>query len=99
MTVNMVHAVLLLHSAGKEVSEDNLSKVVEAAGEKADPAQVKSLVASLKDVNIEEAVKQAVVSAAPAASGTAPAEEKKAAKAEEEKPKEEAVEGLAGLFG
>jgi large subunit ribosomal protein L12 len=98
MTVNMVHAVLLLHSAGKEVSENNVSKVVEAVGEKADPAQVKSLVASLNGVNIDEAVKQAVVSAAPAASSAAPTEAKKE-KAVEEKPKEEAVEGLAGLFG
>ncbi len=96
--MNYVYGVLLLHSAGKELNEHNVSKVVEATGEKADPAQVKALVASLNGVNIEEAVKQAVVAAAPAASGhaagPAKAEEKK-----EEKPKEESVEGLASLFG
>ena len=95
--MNYVYGVLLLHSAGKELSETNISKVVEAAGEKADPAQVKALVASLNGVNIEEAVKQAVVASAPAqghAAGPAKAEEKK-----EEKPKEESVEGLASLFG
>ena len=94
--MNYVYGVLLLHSAGKELNESNVSKVVEATGEKADPAQVKALVASLNGVNIEEAVKQAVV-AAPAqghAAGPAKAEEKK-----EEKPKEESVEGLASLFG
>jgi len=95
--MNYVYGVLLLHSAGKELNEANVSKVVEATGEKADPAQVKALVASLNGVNIEEAVKQAVVAAAPAqghAAGPAKAEEKK-----EEKPKEESVEGLASLFG
>ncbi|MBI5061765.1 MAG: 50S ribosomal protein P1 [Candidatus Aenigmarchaeota archaeon] len=99
--MNYVYGVLLLHSAGKELSEASVSKVVEATGEKADPAQVKALVASLQGVNIEEAIKQAVVSAAPAVStGSAPAAEKKEEKKEDEgKKAEEAAAGLSGLFG
>ena len=98
--MNYVYGVLLLHSAGKEVTEANVSKVVESTGEKADQAQVKALVASLNGVNIDEAVKQAVVSAAPAASSATPAAEKKEEKKEDEgKKAEEAAAGLSGLFG
>jgi len=99
--MNYVYGVLLLHSAGKELSEASVSKVVEATGEKADPAQIKALIASLSGVNIDEAVKQAVVSAAPASGGSsAPAAEKKEEKKEDEgKKAEEAASGLAGLFG
>ena len=97
--MNYIYSVLLLHSAGKELTEGNVSKVVEATGEKADPAQVKALIASLGGVNIEDAIKQAVVSAAPA-SAAAPAPEKKEEKKEDEgKKAEEAAAGLSGLFG
>lgn len=96
--MNYIYSVLLLHSAGKELTEGNVAKVVEATGEKVDPAQVKALVASLGGVNIDEAIKQAVVSAAPAAA--APAAEKKEEKKEDEgKKAEEAAAGLSGLFG
>ncbi len=99
--MNYVYSVLLLHSAGKEVTEGNITKVVESTGEKADSVQIKALVSSLQGVNIDEAVKQAIVSAAPAASaGSAPAAEKKEEKKEDEgKKAEEAAAGLSGLFG
>jgi len=76
-----IYSALLLHSAGKEITEENVKKVIEATGEKADDAQVKALVAALKDVNIDEAIKNAAmpvaahVAATPAA-GEAIAEEK-----------------------
>ena len=100
--MNYIYGVLLLHSAGKELSEASVAKVVEATGEKAEPAQVKALVASLQGVNIDEAIKQAVVSAAPSGggSGSAHAAEKKEEKKEDEgKKAEEAAAGLSGLFG
>lgn len=95
------YAALLLHKLGQEVSEDNLKKVVSATGAEVDDAKVKVLVASLKDVNIDEQLANASIAAAPAAGGdggsdggdAAPAEEK------EEEPKAEAAEGLASLFG
>ena|SRR3989344_3625732 len=97
--MNYVYGVLLLHSAGKELSEANVSKVVEATGEKADPAQIKALVANLQGVNIDEAVKQAVVSAAPAVAASPAAEKAEEKKEDEGKKAEEAASGLAGLFG
>ncbi len=98
-----VYAALLLHSAGKEITEDAVKKVIEATGEKADEAKVKALVASLEGVNIEEATKAAVAVAAPAAAAApaASGEEKKEEKPaeEEKKSEEEAAGGLADLFG
>jgi large subunit ribosomal protein L12 len=105
-----VYAAMLLHKAGKEINEESLTNVLTAAGINADPVRVKALVASLSEVNIDEAIKAAptMMAAAPvAASTSAPAAEQKAAppedkkkKAEEEKAKEEAaLEGLGALFG
>ena len=95
-----VYAALLLHKAGKEVTEDSLKKVLEAAGVQPDESRVKALVAALEGVNIDEAMEKAVaapVAAAPAPAAAAPAEEKKEEK--EEKKEEEAVAGLGALFG
>ena len=97
-----VYAAMLLHSAKKDVSEDSVKKVLEAAGVEADAARIKALVASLKDVNIEEAIKSAsAVAAAPAAAAPAAAAEQKKEEKEEDKGKteEEAAEGLGALFG
>jgi large subunit ribosomal protein L12 len=96
-----VYAAMLLHSAKKEITEDAVQKILTAAGVEADPARIKALIASLKDVNIEEAIKSAsAVAAAPAAAAPAAAEEKKEEKEEEKgKTEEEAAEGLGALFG
>ena len=102
-----IYAAMLLHKAGKEINEASVTKVLEAAGITVDAIKVKALVASLSEVNIDEAIKAAptMMSAAPAAPAAeakpaaAPAEDKKK-KAEEEKAKEEAaLEGLGALFG
>ena len=98
-----VYAAMLLHKAGKEVSEDAVKKVLEAAGVAVDDARVKSLIAALDGVNIDEAIKKAAVApaaaAAPAA-GPAGAEPKKEeAKKEEKKNEEQAAAGLGALFG
>ena len=98
-----VYAALMLHKLQKEVTEENVTSVVKATGAEVNEAQVKALVASLADVNIEEAIKAAPVAAAPAAAADAPADgdKKKEAKAEppSEKQEEQAMEGLASLFG
>ncbi len=97
-----VYAALLLHKLDKEVNEANLTSVVKASGADVNEAQVKSLVAALADVNIDEAVKAAPVAVAAAA---APAADAAAAPAAEEKKKEDpkneeaAMEGLSSLFG
>lgn len=107
MTMEYVHAAILLHNAGKPVDEKSLTEVLTAAGIKADPVRVKALVASLAEVNIDEALKStpAFMPAAPVASAEAtsaeakPAEEKKKTEEEEKKKEEEAIEGLGALFG
>ncbi|MDC0856402.1 50S ribosomal protein P1 [Candidatus Nitrosopelagicus sp.] len=99
-----VYAALMLHKLEKEVNEANVASVVKATGAEVNEAQVKALVASLADVNIEDAIKAApvaVAAAAPAAAaagGDAPKESKKA-EPPSEKQEEAAMEGLSSLFG
>lgn len=92
-----VYAALMLHKLQKEVTEENVTNIVKASGAEVNDAQVKALVASLADVNIEEAIKAApvAVAAAPAADAASGGEEKKEAKAEppSEKQEEAAMEG------
>ena len=111
MSMEYVHAAILLHKACKPINEESLTQVLTAAGITADPIRVKALVASLAEVNIDEALKSATTfapvatapAAAPAAGGgakPAAAGEDKKKKEEEEKKKEEAaIEGLGALFG
>ena len=103
-----IYSALLLHSAGKDVTEDAVTKVLKAADVKVDAARVKALTSSLEGVNIEEAVSTAVAmpaapaAAAPAAEGDEekPEEDKEEEKKEEEKVSEEdAAAGLSALFG
>ncbi len=95
-----LHAVLLLHGAGKEISESSIASVLKAAGVEADHAKSKVLAEAVKGANFEELLKNATVVAAPAAAA-APAEAKKEEKKEEDqgKKEEQAAEGLANLFG
>ncbi|MFH0836768.1 MAG: 50S ribosomal protein L12 [Candidatus Aenigmatarchaeota archaeon] len=98
--MNCIYGVLLLHSAGKKIDEDSLTKVMNATGEKVDPSLVKATITAISDVNIEEVISKAampVASAAPVAAVS----EKKEDKSEEDTAKkaEEAVEGLGALFG
>jgi len=88
-----VYAALMLHKLQKEVTEENVTSVVKATGAEVNEAQVKALVASLADVNIEEAIKAApvAVAAAPAsAAADAPADGDNAEEAKAEAPAEEA---------
>ncbi|NWF87281.1 50S ribosomal protein P1 [Candidatus Bathyarchaeota archaeon] len=104
-----VYAAMLLHKAGKQVNEENLTQVLTAAGINVDAIRVKALVASLAEVNIDEALKSAptMMTAPASAPATAtptpeakPKGEEKKKKEEEEKAKEEAaLEGLGALFG
>ena len=102
-----VYAAMLLHKAGKEINEKSLTEVLTAAGVNTDPIRLKALVASLSEVDIDEAIKTptALIAATAAPVTTTPSPEEKPAKEEkkkeeEEKEKEEAaMEGLGALFG
>lgn len=100
-----VYAALMLHKLKKEINEANITSIVKASGAEVKEAQVKSLVAALADVNIEEAVKAAPVAVAAAAPAEAAGggDEKKGEKKEKPaadgKSEEQAMEGLSALFG
>ncbi len=101
-----VYAALLLHNAGKDVTEDAITGILQAADVDVDATRVKALVASLEGVDIQEAIEKAAF-AAPAAGAAAPvaaAEEapaaaEEAAAEEEEEAEESGMEGLGALFG
>jgi large subunit ribosomal protein L12 len=99
--MEMIYSALLLHSAKQKVDEANVTKVLQAAGITPDATKVKAMVAALDGVNIEEAISKAAMPVAAAApAGEAKAEKKEEKKEEDiEKKAEQAVEGLAGLFG
>ena len=104
-----IYAALLLHRLQQPITEDNVKKVIAAAGVTPNEVKVKALVAALSEINIDEAIKNATLmpiaapTAAPAAVPTqapaaAPAKEEKKEE-EEKKGEEEALAGLAALFG
>jgi large subunit ribosomal protein L12 len=95
-----LHAVLLLHGAGKEVSKEGIVAVIKASGAEADDAKAKVLAEAVKGVNFEDILKQSMmVAAAPAAAAPAAAPKKEEKKEDEGKKEEQAAEGLASLFG
>lgn len=92
-----IHAALILHKAGKEINEENIKKIIEAAGITVDEAKIKTLVTSLKEVSIDDVLKEGIsIAAAPASEGKV---EEKKEEQKEEKKEEAATEGLAALFG
>ncbi|MFW5865826.1 MAG: 50S ribosomal protein P1 [Nanoarchaeota archaeon] len=104
-----VYSAMLLHKAGKDVTEDAVKKVLEAAGVEVDTNRVKALIAALDGVDIEEAISKATVAApavTPAATGGDAGEAKGESKEESKTEKKddgqdesEAAAGLGALFG
>jgi len=106
-----IYASLLLHAAKKEINEENIKKVLNAAGLLVDEVRVKMVVAALKEVNIDEVLKTAAVTPVAVTPAVTPAtiqqpqptaESKAEEKKEEEKKEvseEELSQGLASLFG
>jgi len=101
-----IYSAMVLHAAGKDITEEGIRKILESAGVEVNEARVKALTASLEGVDIDEAMASAVtaapVAAAPAAGGEEKKEEKKEEEPEEEEEEvseEEAAAGLGALFG
>ena len=98
-----IYAAMILHSAEKDINEENVKSIIEAAGIEAEDARIKALIAALEDVDIDEAMETtAMAAAAPVAA--APAVEEVVEEEEEEEEEEEASEeaaaaGLGALFG
>jgi len=98
-----IYSAMLLHKAGQPINEENVKKVLLAAGVKVDDNRVKAVVAAVDGMNIDEAIEKAAtvaapVAAAPAATGDSGAA-KKAEPKEEKKSPDEAAAGLGALFG
>ncbi len=103
-----VYSAMLLHSAGKEITDEGITGILEAAGIEVEEARVKALTASLEDVDIDEAIEEGFATmpsggaVAPEAGEVEEEEEKEEEEEEEErdeeKEKEEAAEGLGSLF-
>lgn len=102
-----VYAALLLHKLKQDINEDNVKNVIKATGVNPDDVKVKSLVAAMSEVNIEDALKAAPIAAAAAPAAGAPAAgtsnagtaDDKEDEKKDEKKEEEALEGLSSLFG
>ena len=103
-----VYSALLLHKAGKKMTAKAMDGILTAAGVDPDKNRIKALLAALKDVDIDEALKGAAMPmavAAPAGVAAAAAEpaakgKKKGKKEEKEEEKEEEfTAGLGSLFG
>lgn len=97
-----IYSALLLHKAGKEITEAAIEKILKAAGIDVDKTQITKLVAGLKEADIDTIISSAaaapMMAAAPAAGGgggAAPAPEP--AKEEEEEEEEEPT-GIGSLF-
>lgn len=89
-----VYTTLLLHEAKQKINEESVKKVLSAANITANEGKIKALVASLADVNIDEAIKEVPIAT------VVPAKETK--KEEKEEPKvdeNKAASGLSSLFG
>ena len=97
-----IYAAMILHSAEKDINEENVKGIIEAAGIDADDARIKALIAALEDVDIDEAMETtAMAAAAPAAAPAAAevVEEEEEEEEEEEASEEVAAAGLGALFG
>ena len=98
-----IYAAMILHSAEKDINEENVKSIIEAAGIEADDARIKALIAALEDVDIEEAMETSAMAAAPVAAApvaeAAAEEEEEEDEEEEEAAEEEAAAGLGALFG
>ena len=104
-----VYSALLLHKAGKKLTAKAMDGILTAAGVDPDKNRIKALLAALKDVDIDEALKGAAMPmavAAPAAAAEPDAKGKKGKKGKKEKKEEKEEEeeeeftaGLGSLFG
>ncbi|TFF95164.1 MAG: 50S ribosomal protein P1 [Promethearchaeota archaeon] len=95
-----IYAALLLHKASKDITEDNIEKILKAADVKPDKTQITKLVAGLKEADIETILSSAsaapIAAAAPAGKSAGPAKKEK--KEEEEEEEEEIPSGIGSLF-
>ncbi|MCC7553310.1 MAG: 50S ribosomal protein P1 [Methanobacteriaceae archaeon] len=99
-----IYAAMILHTTDKDINEENVKSIIEAADIEADDARIKALIAALEDVDIEEAMETTAMAAAPATPAASEEEveeevEEEEEEEDEEEAEEEAAAGLGALFG
>ena len=67
-----VYSAMVLHAAGKDITEAGIKKILEAAGVEVNEARIKALTSSLEGIDIEEAMASAVTAAPVAAAEFGP---------------------------
>ena len=96
-----VYAALILHKAGKSITEAAVEKILKAAGVTPDKASLTKLVSGLKGADIDSILASAAaapVMAVPAGGASAAAEVPKATKKEEPEEEEDEPTGIGSLF-
>jgi len=94
-----VYAAMLLHSAKKEVNQASIEAVLKSASVSFDEARVKALVASIKNINIDDAIAKAAVAQVAAAPVAGAKQEEAKPEVDTKKAEEDAAAGLGALFG
>lgn len=96
-----IYAAMILHNTEKDINEENVKSIIEAAGIEANDARIKAVIAALEDVDIEEAMETTAMAAAPVAAAPAATEEvvEEVVEEEEDDSEEDAAAGLGALFG
>ena len=94
-----IYAAMTLHEAGRDISESNLTSMLDVVGADVNESRVQALVAALEDVDIEEALESAVAAPVAASTPSSPAvednsEEESVADDSEEEPEPPASDGL-----
>ncbi|MDD3160091.1 MAG: 50S ribosomal protein L12 [Candidatus ainarchaeum sp.] len=94
-----VYAAMLLHKAGKSIDEAGVEGILKSAGVSFDAMKVKAMVASIKNINIDDAIAKAAVAPVAASGASAPAAKEEVPEVDTKKSEEEAAAGLGALFG
>ena len=82
-----IYAAMILHTTEQDINEENVTKILEAAGADVDESRVKALIAALEDVDIEEAMETTAMAAAPAAAAPELKQQQKKRKKKRKKKK------------
>jgi large subunit ribosomal protein L12 len=94
-----IYAALLLHKSGRPIDEEHINKVLHAGGANIDESKVKSLVASLKGIDIDAELEKAVAVGVVSSAGSSTEKETKTEEAPKQEKREESAAGLSALFG
>lgn len=94
-----IYAAMTLHEAGRDISESNLTSMLDVVGAEVNESRVKALVAALEDVDIEEALETAVTAPVVSPTSSDPSvedepEEESVAEDSEDEPTPPASDGL-----